>query len=334
MVMKRKWMGRLGWKAALALLCALLLPALGGCAGKTADRTLLRVASLKGPTTMGLVRLIQDAEEGRSEGTYDFKIYGSADEIVPLLANGDVDAALIPCNLAAVLYNKTGGEIRIAAVNTLGVLSLVETGEGIHSIADLKGRTVYSTGKGTTPEYVLNELLRSNGLEPGRDLTVEYKSEAAELAVLLTRTGDAVAVLPEPFATVVKAKNPAVRTALDFNEEWRKIHPEDGGLVTGVLVVRNSYLRDHEDAFRTFMKEYEASTRYVNENASEAGTLIAKYGIVENPALASAAIPGSHITFVAGSGMKTMVEAYLKVLFEANPQSVGGTLPGDELYVR
>ena len=318
--------------SAILLLAAVLALLFHGC-DKEAEMTAIRVASLKGPTTMGMVKLISDTGKGESAHDYQFDIYGTADEIVPLLVNGEVDIALVPSNLASVLYNKTGGEVQVAAVGNLGVLSIVETGDTIKSIADLKGRTIYSTGKGTTPEYVLNYLLKENGLDPVKDVTIEYKSEATELAVLLSQSENAVAVIPEPFATVVRLQNPKVRTALDLTDEWEKA--SDGkSLITGVVVVRKAFLEENEQAFQDFLKEYKASTTYVNKNAEAAGVLVAEYGIVEKASVAAKAIPGCHIVYLDGKEMKLQVGAYLKVLFEANPQSIGGKLPGDDFYVQ
>lgn len=318
--------------SAILLLAAVLALLFHGC-DKEAEMTAIRVASLKGPTTMGMVKLISDTGKGESAHDYQFDIYGTADEIVPLLVNGEVDIALVPSNLASVLYNKTGGEVQVAAVGNLGVLSIVETGDTIKSIADLKGRTIYSTGKGTTPEYVLNYLLKENGLDPVKDVTIEYKSEATELAVLLSQSENAVAVIPEPFATVVRLQNTKVRTALDLSEEWEKA--SDGkSLITGVVVVRKAFLEENEPAFRDFLKEYKASTTYVNKNVEAAGVLVAEYGIVEKASVAAKAIPGCHIVYLDGKEMKLQVGAYLKVLFEANPQSIGGKLPGDDFYVQ
>ena len=318
--------------SAILLLAAVLALLFHGC-DKEAEMTAIRVASLKGPTTMGMVKLISDTGKGESAHDYQFDIYGTADEIVPLLVNGEVDIALVPSNLASVLYNKTGGEVQVAAVGNLGVLSIVETGDTIKSIADLKGRTIYSTGKGTTPEYVLNYLLKENGLDPVKDVTIEYKSEATELAVLLSQSENAVAVIPEPFATVVRLQNTKVRTALDLSEEWEKA--SDGkSLITGVVVVRKAFLEENEQAFQDFLKEYKASTTYVNKNAEAAGVLVAEYGIVEKASVAAKAIPGCHIVYLDGKEMKLQVGAYLKVLFEANPQSIGGKLPGDDFYVQ
>ena len=149
----------------------------------------LRIAGLKGPTTMGLVNLLSMEEDGTASMDYDLQLYGAADEIVPLLMKGELDMAAIPANLAATLYQKTEGGIQAVAVNTLGVLYVVEKGgDTIQSMADLAGRTILSTGKGTTPEYVLRYLLNANGIDPDKDVTIEYYSEATEVTAQMAYT--------------------------------------------------------------------------------------------------------------------------------------------------
>ena len=297
----------------------------------TAEPTTIRIASLKGPTTMGMVKLMSDAEAGATPHDYQVTMYGTADEVVPLVVQGQVDVALVPANLASVLYNRTEGAVQVAAVNTLGVIYVVETGETISEVADLAGRTVYSTGKGTSPEYVLNHILTENGLDPATDLTVEYRSEATELAVLLAESDDAVAVLPQPYVTVVQGQNPEVRVALSLTEEWDAVSPESG-LVTGVLLVRREFAAANEAAFDDFLTDYEASTAFTNSSVPEAAELVASYGIVPAALVAEKAIPACNITYLEGAELRTRLGGYLEVLHAANPESVGGALPGDDFY--
>lgn len=204
-------------------------------------KTTIKIASLKGPTSMGLAKLMADNEEGTTANDYDFQIKGTADEIVTQIVSGEIDAAAVPCNLSSVLYNKTEGNIKVAAINTLGVLYILENGQNISALTDLKDKTVYSTGKGTTPEYVLNYLLEANDLDPQKDVKIEFKSESTELAALLNEDKEIIAVLPEPYVTTVTTKNPDVRIALSFTEEWDKVAQDDSSLVTGVLIVRNDF---------------------------------------------------------------------------------------------
>lgn len=344
--------------ASLAAGATLLIAALAGCgtspaepapsapaegatstatAEPVAERTTVRIASLKGPTTMGLAGLMDAAEAGEGAQDYDVTMYGTPDEIVPQLLQGQVDVALIPANLAAVLYNRTAESgapgIQVAAINTLGVLEILEAGDTIGGIEDLAGRTVYSTGKGTTPEYVLNYLLTSNGLDPANDLTVEYRSESTEVAAVLAAEPGAVGVLPQPYATVLKTQNPDVRTALSFTEEWAAV-TEDSQLVTGVVVVRTQFAEENGDALGDFLDDYRASTAFTNENPAEAAVLIAEAGIVPAAPVAEAAIPASNITYIDGAELERYLDGYLQVLFDADPASVGGSVPGDDFYHR
>lgn len=296
-----------------------------------APRTAISIAGLKGPTTMGMVNLMADAEAGTARHDYTVNMYGTADEITPLLLSGELDAAMVPCNLASILYNKTNGEIQVAAVNTLGVLYVVETGDTIHSVADLKGKTIYSTGKGTTPEYLLNYILEQNGLAVGTDVTVEFKSEATEVAAMLAENADAVAMLPQPYVTAVQMQNENVRIALDMTQEWNTVSPESA-MVTGVLVVRKSFAAENAAAFAEFLEDYAASIAKAGTDVEGTANLIAQYEIVAKAPIAQKALPLCNITYADGTEMKNMVSGYLQVLFDQNPQAVGGTLPDEAFY--
>ncbi|MEA5012557.1 MAG: MqnA/MqnD/SBP family protein [Angelakisella sp.] len=292
----------------------------------------IRIAALKGPTAMGMVKLMSDNEEGKTSNSYTVDIYGTADELTPKLISGELDMAAVPCNLASVLYNKTNGSVQLAAINTLGVLYIVETGNSIQSVEDLKGKTIYSTGKGTTPEYALNYVLTQNGIDPAKDVTIEYKSESTEVAALLAEGENVIAMLPQPYVTTVALKNEKLRIALDMTKEWQAAAGEGGsGLVTGVLVVRKEFAQQNKAAFDAFLDEYKASAEYVAQNTDEAAPLVAKYDIVPEP-VAKKALPYCNISYIDGEEMVSRAGGYLKVLFEQNPKSVGGALPDDSFY--
>lgn len=294
-----------------------------------AEPVTVNIASLKGPTTMGMVKLMSDSEAGLTENTYSATIYGAADEIVPLVVQGKVDIANVPANLAAVLYKKTEGGISVLDINTLGVLYVVETGETITSVSDLKGKTIYSTGKGTTPEYVLNYILKSNGIDPATDVTIEFKSEATEVAAMLEGATDAVAVLPQPYVTVAMTKNASIRIALDLSAEWEAL---DGTKqVTGVTIVRNEFLEANPEVIEKFLEDYKASVEYVNANVDEAAALVGGYDIVAE-AVAKKALPYCNIVCLTGEEMKSNLSNYLTVLYNSDPTAVGGELPADSFY--
>lgn len=286
----------------------------------------LHIAGLKGPTTMGLVNLMAD----EVASSYDFTMYGAADEIVPLLVKGDLDAAAVPANLAATLYNKTNGAVEVACINTLGVLYIVENGETVNSVADLKGQTIVTTGKGATPEYVLRYVLSENGVDPDSDVTIEYCSEATE-ALSKVQAGEAtIAMLPQPFVTSALSQVEGLRVALDMNEEWQKV--AGSKLVTGVLVVRKDAVENDPEAFASFMEGYAASVEAANSDLEGTAALCEQYGVVAKAALAQKALPQCNIVFETGDEMKADLETYFNVLYAADPTSVGGTLPADDFY--
>ena len=289
------------------------------------------IAALKGPTAMGLVKLMKDSESGETTGNeYTFTLAGSADEVTPALLKGELDMACVPANLAAVLYNKTEGEIEVLAVNTLGVLYIVENGESVHSMADLKGKTIVAAGKGSTPEYALRYLLTENGIDPDNDVTIDWKSEHSECVAALASGQASVALLPQPFVTVAQSKIEGLRMALDLNAEWDALD-NGSALITGVIVARRAVVEENPAAVNEFLKEYAASVDYVNANTADAAALIGEYSIVD-AAVAEKALPYCNIVCITGSEMKDKLSGYLQVLADAEPSSVGGTLPGDDFY--
>ncbi len=299
---------------------------------QTAEKETVKIAVMKGPTGMGMVNLMSKAEEGTSEGKYEIVMESTADAIVGKLADGSFDAAAIPANLASVIFNKTEGKISAAAINTLGVLYVVESGDTIHSLEDLKGKTIYSTGKGTTPEFAFRHVLKLAGIDADKDLTIEYKSEASEVAALMAQDKSAIALLPQPFVTVAQTKNADLRIALNLSEEWEKLD-KNSSLVTGVMVVRKDFYENHREAYDLFMKEYEESVKFINENIDEGAKLVAKYEIAPEP-VAKKAIPLCNIVFIKGEEMQNKLNGYLNTLFEQEPKSVGGKLPDETFFIK
>ncbi len=321
-------------KKILSLLLAaalLLLPACGATAKGMSAEGPVRIAGLKGPTTMGLVNLLDMEQQGTAALDYDLQLYGTADEIVPGLIKGELDMAAIPANLAAALYQKTKGGIQVMAVNTLGVLYVVEKGDTVHSMADLAGRTILSTGKGTTPEYLLRYLLEKNGLDPDKDVKIQYCSEATEVtAQMAAAQKDAIAVLPQPYVTAAGMKDPSLRVALDLTAEWDKV--SDSQLVTGVTVVRTQYAQEHPDVVEAFLQEYAQSVRTANTDLDRTAALCEQQGVVAKAAIAKKALPACNIVCRTGDEMQKDVSAYLSVLCAADPAAVGGKLPDEGFY--
>lgn len=296
----------------------------------------IRIGSLKGPTSMGLVKLMDDNENGNAACSYEFTMVTAADELIGKMANGELDIALIPANVASVLYHKmkssSQGGISVININTLGVLDIVAADDTVKSIADLKGRTLVLTGKGTTPDYVIHYLLQANGLSED-DVKLEFKSEAAEVAAVLKEQSDTVGLLPQPFATAACAQNENLKIVLDLTEEWQKVQGEDGSsLVTGVTVVQNRFLEERSDDIDTFLEEHAASAQFANTDLDAASELIAAAGIIEKAPVAKKALPYCNITCLTGEEMKQALSGYLQVLLEQDPKSIGGKLPDDTFY--
>jgi NitT/TauT family transport system substrate-binding protein len=282
----------------------------------------VRVAALAGPTGMGLAYMMQDMQD-----RYSVELFTAPDQVTAKIVNGEVDIAAVPINLASVLYKKTEGKVNVIAINTLGVLYLLENGETINSISDLAGKTIWSTGEGATPEYILNYLLEANGLTDS--VKVEFIADNAELIAKLADGSAEVALLPEPHVSIASAQNETVRVALKINDLWNE--KNDTELVQGVYIVRTDYLATHKDQVDAFLKDAGESANKVVTEADAAAVVVAQ-GIIGKEPIAKRAIPNCNITLVTGAQMKASVSAMLKVLFDANPKSVGGAMPGDDFY--
>lgn len=338
------------WKKTLALCLTLALSvsltACGGSQDEAAEEQLpaeesvtVRVAALKGPTAMGMVKMMSDNEpaeetaedDAAGSGTeYQFTLAASADEVSPLLIKGDLDIACLPANMASILYNRTEGGIVTLAVNTLGVLYIVENGNAVQSMEDLKGKTIVASGKDSTPEYALRYLLSENGIDPDADVTIDWKSEHSECVAALASGAATIAMLPQPFVTVAQTQLPDLRIALDLTEEWDAL--ENGSaLLTGVVAARADFVNEHPAAVEAFLTEYAESVAWVNDNTAEAAELIGGYDIVAAD-VAEKALPYCNIVCVTGTEMMDMLSGYLSVLWEQNPESVGGGMPNDDFY--
>lgn len=299
------------------------LAAFAACSKKQ-DDTEIRIAALKGPTGMGMVKLA----DKQNYPNYTVSIEASPDALNPRIISGEVDVAAVPVNLASVLYNKLDGDISVLAVSTLGVLYVLEAGSEVNSVADLAGKTVYATGQGATPEYILNYLLDKNGV--AGSVEVNYVGEHAALATMLADGSAEIGMLPEPNVTSTLAGNDDLRIALNLTEEWNKVCSTE--LVQGVVIARKSFVNEHPEAIEQFLREYEKSSAFVNENIDEAAKLIVDAGILGNVEIAKKAIPNCNISFSKGEAMHKAVEGMLTVLFEANPKSIGGKLPDKDFY--
>mgnify|MGYP002518355204 FL=1 len=322
----------------LALILALSLTACGqtkapdtASDGAETENVALRLGGLKGPTSMGMVKLFDDADNGLGRNAYTYTIAASANELTPQLVQGDLDVLAVPANVAAILYNQTEGGVVLLAAGTLGVLYIVEKGgETVTDIASLNGKTIYATGKGATPEYALTYLLSQHGLTLGEDVQVEWKSEPTEIVALMAEQENAVAMLPQPFVTVAQSQVEGLRVALDLSAEWDAL---DNGsrLITSVLVARKAFADEHPAELAAFLEDYAASTDYANEHPAETAALVEQYGIVK-AAVAEKALPQCNLVCITGVDMKVAVGGYLQTLYDLKAEAVGGAMPGDGFY--
>jgi NitT/TauT family transport system substrate-binding protein len=333
----------------LILVCLLLL-GLCACAEETPatanqtpataqDNTTVRLIALQGPTGMGLASLIHNDTVGSgNKADYEVKLVTSAEiqNISAAIVKGECDIAAVPINLSSTLYNNTDGQVQVIAANTLGVLHLLENGNTIQSVADLRGKTVYATGKGNTPEYILRYVLKENGIDPDKDLTITFVADHTELssrmALDLKNGVYSIGMLPEPNVSAVLTANADFRVALNMTEEWNKVAGSDNTLIQGVFVARKAFIEAHPKAVENFLDDYNASQTLVNSDKDQGAKLIVEAGIIPKEPIAKKAIPGCNITFLEGEPMKNGVKKCLQVLLEANPKSVGGNLPEDDFY--
>lgn len=312
-------------KFAAILLTLCMVLSLASCA---VAEDAINVYALKGPTGIGLVKVMND-----NDGTYNFTLAGAPDEVVAAVASGNADIAAVPTNLAATLNKKTEGKVQLVALNTLGVLHILTTDESIQTLADLEGKTIWATGQGSTPEYVLNYILEANGLTD--KVTVEYKAEHAELATLAASGAVDVALLPEPHVTSVLNQNKDFRLALDVTELFNQAASgkgENAVLSMGCVIVNKEWAAANAEKLTAFMDAYAASVEFVNTNVDEASQMVEAQGIIPKAAVAKKAIPNCHIVFITGEEMKSQIAPFFQVLYNANPKSVGGELPGEDFY--
>ncbi len=286
----------------------------------------VRVAGMTGPTSIGFVNIMESNAKGEAKNQYKFSVHGAADEVVPLIIKGEIDIAAVPVNVAANLYNKTNGKVQLLAVNTLGMLSVVAKGVEIDSVADLKGKKIYASGKGTLTEYTLRYILSENNINPDSDVELVFYAKPDEVIANISSQETFVAMLPQPAETTLSNKFADAKAVIDINKEWSKLQPEND-IVTAVVVVRKEFADANPEAVANFLDEYKASIEFVNTDAAKAAELVVKHNVFQNAAVIQKAIPKCNITFVAGEDMKSLVNSYLGVLYEYNAQSVGGKLP-------
>ena len=288
------------------------------------------VMVLSGPTGVGAAKMMADNAALGEDAPFTFTVAAANDEVTPALISGEADIACVATNLAGTLYSKNAG-VRVLAVNTLGVLYILEKGETVTDAASLAGKPIYATGQGANPEYILNYVLTQNGLDPAKDVDIQWMTPQ-EITAKMTESDNGVCMLPVPAATALLLKDSGVRQALDLTAEWDAV--ADQALVMGCVVARTAFLEEHPEAVEAFLAEYEQSVNYMKDpaNLDGAAELVAQFGITPNAAVAKAAIGQCNLTYLAGESMRDAIQGYFEVLFQANPAAIGGSMPDDAFY--
>ena len=326
----------------LVLVMLLTLALFAGCAQQPAEESSaapapyepadVRITAIAGPTGVGLVDLMRLQADGKAANNYDFTVVNDPQQAVAAISANSADIVAVPTNLASTLYKKSGGRVQILAVNTLGVLHILENGETVKSVKDLKGKTIYTSGQGANPEYVLKYVLEKNGIDPEKDVTIKFVPDNDTLATLVVKGEAKIAMVPEPKATACLLQNKTVRRVLNMTDEWEKVSEDGSELMMGCVVARSAFVQEHPEAVEKFLEEYEASITAVKNDVDAAASLCVRFAIIPKAPIAKQAIMNSALTFVKGNEMKAKLSAYLKVLHTYNPASIGGQLPADEFY--
>lgn len=319
---------------AILMVLVLVVGVFVGCGKEEKDERQgaeVRITAIAGPTGIGLVDLMQKSADKETVNTYTFNVVSDPTQAVAAITNGTADIAAVPTNLASTLYKKTGGKVQVLAVNTLGVLHILEQGDTVKNVQQLRGKTIYTDvkNKGANPEYILRYLLEKNGIDPDKDVTIEF---AADLDAAVASGEAKVILAPEPKASTYLMQNKALRRALNVTEEWNKVSTEDCALMMGCVIARTDYINANPDAIALFLEDYMASINVAKTDVEKAATLCETYKIIPKAAVARQAIPNCGLVYVSGNVMKTRLSAYLQVLFDYNPAAIGGALPKDDFY--
>ncbi len=309
----------------LLLAFCLLVPLLAACGP---DDSTIRIGVLSGPTAMGALRLMKDADP-----RYDFKeLYASPDLIVGDVAAGNLDIAALPTNNAAILAN-AGADIRVIALNTLGVLHLLDATGTVTKLSDLEGKTIYVPNAGSNPEYIVRHILALNNINATVEISIP---QPAKIQQGLLDGTIGIAVLPQPAATATVAKatqqQKTITAPIDLSVEWNK--KVETPIVQGCLVANAAFLDEHPRAVEEFLEKYEASVAYMTaaDNLEDAAALVVEYGVLGAAPIAKTALPKCAITYIDGEEMKTALDAFYDILHGLAPASIGGSVPGADFY--
>lgn len=274
-----------------------------------------KLAVFNGVTSLGVAKLVKDRGYA-----YESSLYTDLSEVENLIKNGGADMAAVPVESAARLFNETKGAVKIIAVNNLGVLHLVTGDESIKTLADLKDKTVYATGKGTAYEHIMNFIFEKNAISP----KVEYVATEAELVTLAIEGKADICIIPEPYATKVVFENTKMKRVIDLSDEWNKF--SEAPLVQGVIVARTEYIEQNPEYIEQFLFQNEISVNFLNENIDAGADMLYNGQYFSTFDLARECVPACNLYFMKGEEMKAAV----KVVYDVLPAELtGGTVSAD-----
>lgn len=320
---------------ALTLALLMLLPAaLASCAKKPDEELEIKIYALNGTTALGMAQMIDKATNDADTMNYNISLHTAADAITGAIVSGECDIAALPTNVAAKLYKASEGKLKLLALNTLGVLYLLDGSNTVTKLEDLKGQTVYLPGAGSNPEFITAALLESAGLKVGEDVILDTTSYPSpdELQAAAVSGKAPLAVLPEPKVTVTTTQKSDLKVALNLTEEWEKLNGENT-LVQGCLVVNTAFAEEHPEEVAQFLADYEASVSFIREGSEDAINMIVNAGILPKAAIAKKALPKCNICYIAGADMEPLMKVFYEKLFALNPASIGAVPDSDFYYI-
>ena len=305
-------------------------------------KTEIRISVLSGTTGMGIAPLMKSVNEGKEPLNYKISVVNAADQIAPGIIKGSIDIAAVPTNLAATLYNKTKGQIKVLCANTKGVLYVVSSDPSVTCISDLKGKTVFVPGQGTNPEFILRHIIEKNGMTVGTDVVFDYtyNSPDALMGAVAATDKVSIALLPEPKVSIACDKNKNFKSVIDITAEWNKINP-DAPLYQGCIIVRSAFLEEHPNEVKEFLRRYEQSISEVNNDPATSAKIIAELGIIAenadsayNEYIAKNTIPSCNLCYVSGTELEGALSKLYEILYKMTPSAVGGALPDNGIYYK
>ncbi|HPT20665.1 MAG TPA: ABC transporter substrate-binding protein [Bacteroidales bacterium] len=311
----------------IILSIAFLISGCGNPGPDTGKTQAFTIATLKGPSSMGMIRMIDSLKRG-SVHKIEVMILNEPIQVRKMMIDGSADFAILPTTMAAIVYNK-GMEYRLVAIPVWGTLYLFGSDTTITRWADLRGKKVNLMARGMTPDVLFRYLLQKNGINPENDISLDYTFPThIDLANAIASGQADLGVISEPLASMAMERNKNLRLIFDLDDEWKKI--EGIPITETAFMAKKSVLKNNRQMVEKLLSSYDASTRWVNQNPDSAAALMVKYDILPNSNVAISSIPRSNLNFVRAKDVKSQIEDYLNVFYNMNPDIIGGKIPDED----